>query len=84
MTARSRPSRTQIKTRPFRRPCADILATVPRVRAFAVTKLATLLSEIAHRLDVKTGVEEELEEVKRDVAPERVLDKIEKSTRART
>jgi uncharacterized membrane protein len=40
-----------------------------------VTKLATLLSAIADRLGIKT--EDELEEVKRDVAPETVLDEIE-------
>src|SRR5712675_2487321 len=35
-----------------------------------VTKVATLLSDMAKQMGVSTEVEEELEEVKRDVAPE--------------
>jgi uncharacterized membrane protein len=42
-----------------------------------VTKLATLLSAIADRLGVETEHDAEVEEVKRDVAPEAVLDEIE-------
>jgi hypothetical protein len=35
---------------------------------------------MAKQAGVKTNVEEELEEVKRDIAPEAVLDKIEKKS----
>jgi uncharacterized membrane protein len=42
-----------------------------------VTKLAALLSAIADRLGIETEVDAEVEELKEDVAPERVLDQIE-------
>ena len=42
-----------------------------------VTKLVTLVSAIADRMGVVTQVDTELDEIKRDVAPEAVLDKIE-------
>ena len=42
-----------------------------------ITKLAALCSAIADRLGVETEVDEELEEIKQDVAPEAVLDEIE-------
>jgi hypothetical protein len=40
--------------------------------------MATLLSDMAKQMGVRTPVEGELEEVKRDVAPDAVLDRIEK------
>jgi uncharacterized membrane protein len=42
-----------------------------------VTKLAALLSAVAERLGVETDVDADVEELKEDVAPEAVLDKIE-------
>ena len=42
-----------------------------------MTKLATLMAAIAQRLDVRSGMEEELEQIKQDVAPEAVLDELE-------
>jgi len=42
-----------------------------------VTKIAALLSAVAERLGVETEVDEEVEELKEDVAPEAVLDEIE-------
>jgi uncharacterized membrane protein len=42
-----------------------------------VTKLAALCSAIADRLGVETEVDDEVEELKQDVAPEAVLDEIE-------
>jgi uncharacterized membrane protein len=42
-----------------------------------VTKLATLLSAIAGRLGIEIEHDPDVEEVKRDVAPEVVLDAIE-------
>jgi uncharacterized membrane protein len=42
-----------------------------------ITKLVQLVSGIAERLDVPAGEHEEIEEMKRQVAPEAVLDAIE-------
>jgi uncharacterized membrane protein len=42
-----------------------------------ITKLVQLVSGIAERLDVPAGEPEEIEEMKRQVAPEAVLDAIE-------
>ena len=42
-----------------------------------VTKLVTLFSVIADRLGIETEIDDEVEELKEDVAPERVLDEIE-------
>jgi uncharacterized membrane protein len=42
-----------------------------------LTKMATLLSDMAKQMGIRTNVEGELEEVKRDVAPGAVLDQIE-------
>src|SRR3954470_7586089 len=44
-----------------------------------VTKLTTLTHEIAQKMGLATKLGGEIEEVKRDVAPEAVLDAIEKS-----
>jgi uncharacterized membrane protein len=44
-----------------------------------VTKLATLVAAIAERLDVRTEIEGEIEEIAQDVAPEAVLDEIEQT-----
>jgi uncharacterized membrane protein len=43
-----------------------------------LTKVATLVSEMAGKMGVATRVARELEETKRDVAPDAVLDAIEK------
>jgi uncharacterized membrane protein len=45
-----------------------------------VTKLVAMASAIADRLDVETEVDQELPELKQDVAPEIVLDEIEERT----
>ena len=42
-----------------------------------ITKLVQLVSDIAERLNVPAGEHEEIEEMKRQVAPEAVLDAIE-------
>jgi len=42
-----------------------------------LTKMASLLSDMAKQLGVRTDVEQEIEDVKRDVAPDAVLDQIE-------
>ena len=42
-----------------------------------VTKLVAMVSAVAARLDVRTEVDDEVNELKEDVAPETVLDEIE-------
>jgi uncharacterized membrane protein len=44
-----------------------------------ITKLVELVSEIAARMNVPAAEREEIEEMKRQVAPEAVLDAIEES-----
>jgi uncharacterized membrane protein len=46
-----------------------------------VTRLVALLSAIADRLGIETEIDDEVEELKKDVAPERVLDEIEEERR---
>jgi uncharacterized membrane protein len=45
-----------------------------------VTKLVAMVSSIADRLGIETEVDEEVPELKQDVAPEVVLDEIEERT----
>ena len=44
-----------------------------------VTKLVALVSAVAERMSIKTDVDEEVEELKQDVAPDLVLDEIEQN-----
>jgi uncharacterized membrane protein len=62
---------------------ADLDLQISLLAEHEVTKLATLVAEIAERLEVSTKVSDELDEVQQDVAPEAVLDEIEKSKPAR-
>jgi uncharacterized membrane protein len=59
---------------------ADLDVQISLLAEHEITKLATLVSDIAQRLGVKTEVDAELEEIKQDVAPETVLDEIEQAT----
>ena len=56
---------------------ADLDLQVSLLAEHEVTKLTTLVSGIADRLGVKSVVDDELDEITRDVAPEAVLDEIE-------
>ena len=56
---------------------ADLDLQISLLAEHEVTKLAALVSEIAKRLGVETEVDDELREIKRDVAPEAVLDEID-------
>ena len=58
---------------------ADLNLQIDLLAEHEVTKLVTLVSAMAKQMGVKTGVEHEVDELKRDVAPEAVLDKIEKT-----
>lgn len=56
---------------------ADLDLQVSLLSEHELTKLAALLSDIAQHLGVETQVQEELEDVKRNISPEAVLDRIE-------
>jgi uncharacterized membrane protein len=56
---------------------ADLDLQISLLAEHEVTKLATLLTAVADRLGVRTDVDEELQEIAQDVAPEAVLDEIE-------
>jgi uncharacterized membrane protein len=56
---------------------ADLDLQISLLSEHEITKLAELVSGIAAKLGVKTNVEREVEEIKRDVAPDAVLDEIE-------
>ncbi len=61
---------------------ADLDLQISLLAEHEVTKVVTMVSAIAAKLDVHTQVEEEVEELKRDVAPEAVLDEIEERSRS--
>jgi uncharacterized membrane protein len=56
---------------------ADLDLQISLLAEHEVTKLVTLVSAIAERLDVRSEVDPELREIKQDVAPDAVLDEIE-------
>jgi uncharacterized membrane protein len=55
---------------------ADLDLHISLLAEHEVTKLVGLVSAIAARMDVKTEVDPEVDELKQDVAPEAVLDEI--------
>lgn len=56
---------------------ADLDLQINLLAEHEVTRLIALVSAVADHMGVKTGFDEELEELKEDVAPEAVLDRIE-------
>jgi uncharacterized membrane protein len=56
---------------------ADLDLQISLLAEHEVTKLVILVSAIADRMGVETQIDAELDEIKRDVAPEAVLDEIE-------
>ena len=56
---------------------ADLDLQVSLLAEHEVTRLITLVKQIAERLEIDTSQHPELEELQKDVAPERVLDAIE-------
>jgi uncharacterized membrane protein len=58
---------------------ADLDLQVSLLAEHEVTKVAAMVADIAAHLGVKTEVDHEVAEVKRDVAPEAVLDRIEET-----
>jgi uncharacterized membrane protein len=58
---------------------ADLDLQISLLAEHEVTKLAAMVADIAAHVGVKTEVDEEVEEIKQDVAPEAVLDRIEQT-----
>jgi uncharacterized membrane protein len=56
---------------------ADLDLQISLLAEHEVTKIVTLVSAIAKKLEVETEVDREVSELKKDVAPEAVLDRIE-------
>jgi uncharacterized membrane protein len=56
---------------------ADLDLQISLLAEHEVTKLVKLVSALADHAGLKTEVDEELDEITRDVAPEAVLDEIE-------
>lgn len=56
---------------------ADLDVQINLLAEHEITKLATVVEAVARHLDVPIAVEEEIAEVKQDIAPEAVLDAIE-------
>jgi uncharacterized membrane protein len=56
---------------------ADLDLQISLLAEHEVTRLVTLVAALAERMDVRTDADHELHEIKRDVAPEAVLDEIE-------
>ncbi|MHB2167762.1 DUF1003 domain-containing protein [Alsobacter sp. R-9] len=60
---------------------ADLDLQISLLSEHEVTRLVTLVSAIAARLEVETHVDREIREIERDVAPDAVLDEIETTGR---
>ena len=60
---------------------ADLDLQISLLAEHEITKLATLVAEIAAQVGVRTAVDSELHEVKQDIAPEAVLDELEATER---
>src|SRR3954452_16819653 len=58
---------------------ADLDLQISLLAEHELTKLTTLVGEIAQKLGVETAVDEELYEIEQDVAPDAVLDVIEET-----
>jgi uncharacterized membrane protein len=58
---------------------ADLDLQISLLAEHEITKLVTLVSAIAEHIDVRSEVDEELDEITQDVAPEAVLDEIEET-----
>ena len=61
---------------------ADLDLQINLLAEHEVTKLITIVSAIADRLNINTNVDDEVEELKQDVAPEAVLDEIEEEQKS--
>jgi uncharacterized membrane protein len=59
---------------------ADLDLQISLLSEHELTKMAALLSDMAKGMGIRTSVEKELEQVTKDIAPDAVLDKIEKKS----
>jgi uncharacterized membrane protein len=59
---------------------ADLDLQISLLTEHELTKIATLLADMAKQIGIRSRVEDELKEVQRDVAPEAVLDEIERNS----
>jgi len=59
---------------------ADLDLQISLLAEHELTKVATIISEIAKQMGLQTAFDPEVEEIKRDVSPDAVLDEIERST----
>ena len=57
---------------------ADLDLQVSLLAEHEITKLAALTSEIALKLGVETALDRDMQDIKQDIAPDAVLDEIEK------
>jgi uncharacterized membrane protein len=58
---------------------ADLDLQISLLAEHEITKLVTLVSAMADHMGIRTDVDDELQEIQQDVAPEAVLDEIEAS-----
>jgi len=58
---------------------ADLDLQVSLLAEHEITRLVALVTQMAHRMGIEEAQDPELDELARDVAPERVLDEIEAS-----
>ncbi len=61
---------------------ADLDLQISLLAEHEITRLISLVSEIAERMEIEAAHDPELVELSRDVEPERVLDTIEESEAA--
>ena len=60
---------------------ADLDLQISLLAEHEITRLVTLVTEMAKRLDVPSARDPELREIAKDVAPERVLDRMQETER---
>jgi uncharacterized membrane protein len=63
---------------------ADLDLQISLLAEHEVTRLVTLLSGIADRMDVETEADADLDEITQDVAPDAVLDELEATEKSET
>jgi uncharacterized membrane protein len=62
---------------------ADLNLQISLLHEHETTRLIALVSELAQRLDIKMDIDTEIDELKRDVKPEAVMDRIEREKEER-
>ncbi|TYL89183.1 DUF1003 domain-containing protein [Bradyrhizobium rifense] len=60
---------------------ADLDLQISLLTEHELTKVADVLNQIAYRLQIESSSQDDLDEAARSVAPERVLDRIEETSR---